>query len=58
MKPKPLCTIPEHVVTRSVRFNHDSDLITFLKTFIDPMVVEGLIEDYRIGVTRGDKFGR
>ena len=66
IKPKPLCTIPEHVVTRSVRINHDSDLITFLKTIIDPMVVEGLIEEYRIGVTRGgdtiffqlDKLGR
>ena len=46
------CTIPEHVVTRSVRFNHDSDLISFLRTIIDPMVVEGLIDQYRIGVTR------
>mgnify|MGYP006994823342 FL=1 len=31
-KPKPLCFIPDHVVNRSVRFNHDSDPITFLKT--------------------------
>lgn len=65
-KPKPLCFIPDHVVNRSVRFNHDSDPITFLKTILDPMVVEGLIEQYHIGVTRGrdtiffqiDKLGR
>lgn len=51
-KAKNLCTIPDHVVDRSVRFNHDSDLVTFLRTILDPMVVEGLIEQYRIGVTR------
>ena len=51
-KPKPLCTIPDYVVDRSVRFNQDSDLITFLRTIIDPMVVQSLIEEYRIGVTR------
>lgn len=64
--PKPLCFIPDHVVNRSVRFNHDFDLITFLKTILDPMVVEGLIEQYHMGVTRGrdtiffqiDKLGR
>lgn len=66
IKHKPLCTIPEHVVTRKVRSNHNSDLINFLKTIINPMVVQSLIEDYRIGVTRSgatiffqiDKLGR
>ena len=51
-KPKNLCTIPDHVVTRSVRYNWDSDLITFLRTILDPITVESLIEEYRIGVTR------
>ena len=53
-------------LARSVRFNQDSGLITFLKTIIDPMVVQSLIEEYRIGVTRSgatiffqiDKLGR
>ena len=40
------------MVTRSVRFNYDSDLVTFLRTVIDPVVLEGLIDDYRIGVTK------
>ena len=62
----PIRILSDHVVDRSVRFNHDSDLITFLKTILDPMTVEGLIEQYRIGVTRNrdtiffqiDKLGR
>jgi len=65
-KPKNLCTIPDHVVDRSVRFNQDSDLVTFLKTIIDPMTVQSLIEEYSIGVIRSgatiffqiDKLGR
>lgn len=51
-KPKNLCLIPEDIVRRSVRLNYDSDLITFLRTFLDPVVLEGLICDYRIGVTK------
>lgn len=48
----PLCTIPEHIVVRSIRQNYDSHLITFLRTFLDPVVIEGLIDEYRIGVTK------
>lgn len=51
-RPKELCFIPFDMVTRSVRFNYDSDLVTFLRTVIDPVVLEGLIDDYRIGVTK------
>ena len=51
-KPKPLCFLPDDVVTRSVRFNHDSDLVAFLKTIIEPTAVSELIEEYRVGVTR------
>ena len=46
------CFIPDYVVQRSVRFNYDSDLVTFLRTLLDPFVVEGLIDEYRIGVTK------
>ena len=52
-EPKQLCFIPDYIVTRSVRFNHDSDLVTFFRTILDPFTVDGLIEEYRIGVTRG-----
>ena len=51
-KPKELCFIPDEMVTRSVRFNYDSDLVSFLRTVIDPVVLEGLIDDYQIGVTK------
>ena len=50
--PKNLCTIPYEMVTRSVRFDRDSHLITFLRTFIDPFIIEGLIDEYQIGVTK------
>ena len=39
-------------MTRSVRFNHDSDLVAFLKTIVEPTAVSELIEEYRVGVTR------
>ena len=51
-KPKNLCFLPQDVVGRSVRFNYDSHLITFLRTFLEPIVIEGLIDEYRIGVTK------
>ena len=47
-----LCTIPYDMVTRSVRFDRDSHLITFLRTFLDPFIIEGLIDEYQIGVTK------
>jgi len=47
-----LCTIPNDMVTRSVRFDRDSHLITFLRTFLDPIIIEGLIDEYQIGVTK------
>ncbi len=51
-KPKNLCTIPYDMVARSVRFDRDSHLITFLRTFLDPIIIEGLIDEYQIGVTK------
>ena len=51
-KPKKLCFIPPAFVDRSIRHDRDSDLITFLYTILDPLIVEGLIDQYRIGVTR------
>ena len=50
--PAPLCTIPADVVTRSIKYNRDSNFITFLRTLFDPVVIEGLIDEYRLGVAR------
>lgn len=52
VKPKELFFLPDDIVTRSIRFNYDSHLITFLRTILDGVVIEGLIDEYRIGVTK------
>ena len=49
--PQPLCTIPLEYVTRSVRPSRDSAFTTFLGTLFDPLIVEMLVVDYRLGVT-------
>ncbi len=45
-------TIPEDIVARSVRPELHSDFTRFLSGIFDPMIVEGLIGEYRLGVTR------
>ncbi len=47
-----LCTIPDEVVRRSIKYNRDSNFITFLRTLFDPVIIEGLIDEYRLGVAR------
>lgn len=44
--------IPMKYVERSVRFNIDSQFTTFLQTILDPLIIEGLIDEYRLGVTK------
>ena len=58
-KPKTLpvatCFIPPDIVLRSVRPGRNSDLVTYLLTILDPVIVEYLIRDYQLGVTsKGD----
>lgn len=50
--PKPLCLIPDEIVSRSVSFRTKSYFVQFLDTIFDPVIVEGLIDEYRLGVTR------
>ena len=45
-------TIPFKYVRLSVRHDRDSDLITYLRTQFDDFVIEQLIDEYQIGVTR------
>ena len=47
-----LDVIPPHIVTRSFRPDYESHLTRFLATIIDPVTLEGIIHDYRLGVTR------
>lgn len=49
--PKKLCLLPQDIVTRSVRHNRDSDLITYLRTILDTDTIDALIDRYQIGVT-------
>ena len=60
-------TIPYEYVTRSLSFDpKKSSFTTFLETVLDPMVVEGLVDQYQLGVTKAgdviffqiDKEGR
>lgn len=58
-KPKTLpvatCFIPPDIVLRSVKPGRNSDLVEFLLTILDPVVVEDLVNDYQLGVTsKGD----
>ena len=50
--PKKLCLLPQGIVTRSVRHNINSDLITFLRAILDTETIDTLIDRYKIGVTR------
>ena len=45
-------TLPEDIVTRSVRPGCHSHLTRFLSTILDPLILENIIHDYRLGVTR------
>lgn len=49
--PRPLCVIPTDIVTRSVCYRRKSYFVQFLETILDPVIVEGLVDEYRIGVT-------
>ena len=50
--PVATCFIPPDIVLRSVKPERNSDLVDFLLTILDPIVVEDLIHDYQLGVTR------
>ena len=44
---------PYEYVTRSLSFDpKKSSFTTFLETVLDPMVVEGLVDQYQLGVTK------
>lgn len=53
-KQKPLCTIPIEFVERSVRIDILSDFTDWLTTLFDTDTVVRLIQEYNIGVTKGN----
>lgn len=44
--------IPDEYVTRSVSFHRDSSFTAYLNTILDPFIVEGLVDEYKLGVTK------
>ena len=45
-------TLPEDIVAKTLRPDRPSDFTRFLATLFDPIILEGLIDEYRICVTR------
>ena len=45
-------TIPAEIVAKSLRPSVHSDFTRFLATIFDPIILEGLVDEYRLGVTR------
>ena len=45
-------TIPPEIVAKSLRPSVHSDFTRFLATIFDPIILEGLVDEYRLGVTR------
>lgn len=55
LKPKvdgPICQLPVDLVERSFPWAPKSDLVRFLETILDPMIVEQLIDLYKLGGTK------
>lgn len=50
--PVKICTIPEQYVRRSIRPDIHSFLTSYLSTILDPLVLEGVIIEYQLGVTK------
>lgn len=52
-KPQPpLCTIPPTIVEQTIRPTIHSTLTQYLSTIIDPLILESLIHEYKLGVTK------
>lgn len=50
--PAEICTIPDEYVIKSVTYGHPNHLLQWMGTFIDPLIIEGLIHEYSLGTTR------
>lgn len=55
LKPKPagpICELPKDIVEKTVRMEPESNFVKFLDTILDPLIVEGLVFMYNLGLTR------
>ena len=47
-----ICELPKDIVRRTVTMTPKSNFVRFLETIFDPVIVEGLVEEYQLGVTK------
>lgn len=55
VKPKatgPVCSLPKEIVEKTIRVEPESNFVKFLDTLFDPIVVEGLVFLYNLGVNK------
>ena len=54
-KPKPtgpICELPREIVEKTIRMEPASNFVKFLDTILDPVITEGLVFLYGLGVTK------
>ena len=51
-EPATICELPKEVVSKTIRVAPASNFVKFLDTLFDPLVVEGIVFDYNLGVTK------
>ena len=48
----PISELPKEIVVKTISFTCESNLVKYLNTLFDPLIVEGAVSDYQLGVTR------
>lgn len=48
----PICELPKEIVERTILMEPESNFVKFLDTLFDPLIVEGLVYMYNLGVTK------
>ena len=48
----PVCVIPKEIVDKTISFTRPNNLIEYLSTVFDPLIIEGLVDEYKIGTTK------
>ena len=48
----PICELPKEYVEKTIRMEPASTFVQFMDTVLDPLIVEGLVFMYNLGVTR------
>ena len=47
-----ICELPKDIVRRTVTMTPKSNCVRYLETIFDPVIVEGLVYEYQLGVTK------